>query len=144
MEQEIATWIGEQVVTWGGIAGGISAIIALVVKLMKPIRDKKKREKEELAEYRKSVKEAIDSLATKMVELSDKMERYEEDMAYQQRYDLKMAHARLMQQGWCSEEEKAAYFDMYDHYKINRKRNSLADSCKSDVRDLPTHPIEEV
>lgn len=142
LEQEIANWLGEQIVTWGTIAGGVSAIIALTVKLTKPIREHKKREKAELAEYRKSVKESIEALTEKMNELSEKMDSYEEDMVYQQRYDLKMAHARLMLQGWCSDEEKAAYLDMYDHYKINRKRNSLADSCKSDVNNLPNHPPE--
>lgn len=63
-------------------------------------------------------------------------------MVYQQRYDLKMAHARFMQQGWCSEEEKATYLDMYDYYKIDRNRNSLANSYKSDVMNLPNHPPE--
>lgn len=142
MEQEVASWIVEQIVTWGGVAGGLSAIIALVIKLIKPIRERKKQEKAELAEYRKGVKASIVALGAKMNELSDKMDSYEEDMAYQQRYDLKMAHARLMRQGWCSDEEKAAYLDMHDHYKINRKRNSLADSCKSDISNLPNHPPE--
>ena len=86
--------------------------------------------------YRKSVKDSIDALNTKLDNL-------EEDIIYQQRYDLKMAHARLMQQGWCSEEEKATYLEMYDHYKINRKRNSMADSCKSDIIALPNHPPEK-
>lgn len=135
------TWIGEQIVTWGGICGSVSAIVALQVKLTKPVRIRKKKEKEELAEYRKGVRDSIDSLNTKVVEMSAKMDNYEEDIAYQQRYDLKMAHARQMQQGWCSDEEKAAYLDMHDHYKINRKRNSLADSCKSDIISLPNHPI---
>lgn len=70
------------------------------------------------------------------------MDGYEKDMVYQQRYDLKMAHARFMQQGWCSEEEKATYLDMYDYYKIDRNRNSLANSYKSDVMNLPNHPPE--
>lgn len=142
MEQDVAKWIGEQIVTWGGIAGGLSAIIALIVKLVKPIRERKKKEKLELSEYRKGVKEAVDTITTKMIELSEKMDKYEEDMVYQQRYDLKMAHARFMHQGWCGDEEKATYLEMYDHYKVNRKRNSLADSCKSDVINLPNHPPE--
>lgn len=144
MEQELANWLTEQIVLWGGVAGGLSAIIALLFKVTKPFRERKKTEKEELAQYRKSVKESIDGIVEQMTELSDKMDKYEEDMVYQQRYDLKMAHARLMQQGWCSDEEKAAYLDMYDHYKINRKRNSLADSCKSDIIGLPNYPLAEV
>lgn len=143
MEQELTNWVVEQILTWGSIAGALSGLFALAMKLLKPMRERKKREKEELDMYRKSVKKAIEELTTKMDELSDKMDSYEEDMVYQQRYDLKMAHARLMQQGWCTDEEKAAYLDMYDHYKINRKRNSLADSCKSDIIGLPNHPPEE-
>ena len=118
-------------------------IIAIIVKVTKPFRDHKKQEKEELAEYRRGVRSSIDAINLKMAEMSTKMDNYEEDIAYQQRYDLKMAHARQMQQGWCSDEEKAAYLDMHDHYKINRKRNSLADSCKSDIIALPNHPPEE-
>lgn len=144
MEQEMTNWLMETILTWGSIAGAVSALIALVVKLFKPMRERKKQEKEELAAYRKGVKEAIDELTSKMSDLSKKMDNYEEDVVYQQRYDLKMAHAQLMQRGWCSDEEKCAYLDMYDHYKINRKRNSIADSCKSDISNLPNHPpVEE-
>lgn len=142
MEQELVHWIVEQVVTWGGVAGGVSAIIAVTVKVTKPFRDRRKKEKEDLITYRKEVKENIENLSNIVSELSKKMDDYEEDVAYQQRYDLKMAHARQMQQGWCSEEEKGTYLEMYDHYKINRKRNSLADSCKSDIISLPNHPHE--
>lgn len=137
MEQELLQWLGDLIITWGGIAGGISAVTALGVKLTKPMRERKKTEREEQAVYRKSVKDSIDALNTKLDNL-------EEDIVYQQRYDLKMAHARLMQQGWCSEEEKGTYLEMYDHYKINRKRNSMADSCKSDIIALPNHPPEKV
>ena len=136
MEQELLQWLGDLIITWGGIAGGISAVTALGVKFTKPVRERKKREREEQAAYRKSVKDSIDALNVKLDNL-------EEDTIYQQRYDLKMAHARLMQQGWCSEEEKATYLEMYDHYKINRKRNSMADSCKSDIIALPNHPPEK-
>lgn len=142
MEQELLQWLGDLIITWGGIAGGISAVIALGVKLSKPMRERKKQEREEQAAYRKSVKDGMDNLSLKITEMSKKMDNLEEDTVYQQRYDLKMAHARLMQQGWCSDEEKAAYLDMYDHYKINRKHNSLADSCKSDIISLPSHPYE--
>lgn len=144
MEQEVANWIAEQTIMWGSIAGAISAIIALAVKQFKPIRERKQKEKAELAAYRKGIKEALDSFTTKITELSEKMDNYEKDMIYQQRYDLKMAHARFMRQGWCTEEEKAAYLDMYDYYKIDRNRNSLADSYKSDVLSLPNCPDEEV
>lgn len=144
MEQEIANWIAEQTIMWGSIAGAISAIIALAVKQFKPIRERKQKEKAELAAYRKGVKETLDSFTTKITELSEKMDNYEKDVIYQQRYDLKMAHARFMRQGWCTEEEKAAYLDMYDYYKIDRNRNSLADSYKSDVLSLPNCPDEEV
>lgn len=47
MEQELLQWLGDLIITWGGIAGGISAVIALGVKLLKPMRERKKQEREE-------------------------------------------------------------------------------------------------
>lgn len=143
MEQQLYAQLGDLIVKWGGVAAGLSAVIALCVKVTKPIRDRRKTEKEEQAEYRRGVRDSIDKINLSIGEMSKKMDNYEEDMVYQQRYDLKMAHARQMQQGWCSDEEKAAYLDMHDHYKINRKRNSLADSCKSDIIALPNHPPQK-
>ena len=47
MEQELLQWLGDLIITWGGIAGGISAVTALGVKMTKPMRERKKRERDE-------------------------------------------------------------------------------------------------
>lgn len=70
MEQELLAWVGTQIVTWGGIAGGLSAIIAFAVKIIKPMRSRRQQERNELAEYRQGVKESIAALTSKIDELS--------------------------------------------------------------------------
>lgn len=75
--------------------------------------------------------------AATIQEIRDKLDDYGEDIAYVQRYDLKMAHATLMSQGWCSPEMKAAVLDLYDHYSGERKRNSLVASYRRDIESLP-------
>lgn len=118
---------------WGGIAGAVAAILGLGWKFLKPVLDKQKKAKADLASYRAGVAEAIGRIETKM-------NSEEEDIAYLQRYELKTAHARLMQQGWCSAEEKAAVLDLYDHYSGERQRNSLVNSYRKDIENLPFSP----
>lgn len=123
----------ELILKWGSIAGACSAVFALLWKMLKPIHDNRKKEKEELAAYRTDVKSAIDRLETKLDE-------HQEDIAYLQRYELKTAHVRLMEQGWCSPEKKSAVLDLYDHYKEQRGRNSLVESYRKDIESLPHCP----
>lgn len=47
MEQQLYAQLGDLIVKWGGVAAGLSAVIALCVKVTKPFRDRKKLEKEE-------------------------------------------------------------------------------------------------
>lgn len=101
----------------GGIAGAIAAIWGLCWKFVKPMMEKQKKNKADLAAYRKGVAEAIGRL-------EKKMDNEDEDIAFLQRYELKIAHAQLMERGWCSAEEKAAVLDLYDHYSGERNRNS--------------------
>ena len=119
------------------IAGAISTIIAFVWKPLKAVHDRRKREKADLAAYRAGVASAIE-------EIKKSLQDYGEDIAYVQRYDLKMAHASLMTQGWCSPETKAAVIDLYDHYSGERKRNSLAESYRRDIDSLPHTPPESI
>lgn len=97
--------------------------------------DRKKKEKADVAAYRAE-------MSAVMARLEQKMDAEEEDVAFLQRYELKTAHARLMQQGWCSPEEKAAVLDLYDHYSGERKRNSLVNSYRRDIETLLPHPPE--
>lgn len=106
-------------------------------KLLKPLNDKRKDEKAKLAAYRSEI-------AAVMGRLEKKMDAEEEDIAFLQRYELKTAHARLMHQGWCSAEEKAAVLDLYDHYSGERKRNSLVESYRRDVESLPSSSADGV
>ena len=108
-------------------------MIALLWKVLKPVRDRRIREKEEVAAYRARNAATLDRL-------EQKMDKEEEDIAYLQRYELKQAHAQLMVRGWCSTEEKAAVLDLYDHYSGERKRNSLVDSYRRDIESLPNEP----
>ena len=125
----------ELILKYGAVAGAQSAVAALLWKILKPIHDKKQREKAEVAAYRK------ENAAT-LARLEHKMDKEEEDIAYLQRYELKQAHAQLMVRGWCSQEEKAAVLDQYDHYSGERKRNSLVESYRRDIESLPPHPSE--
>ena len=99
------------------------------------MRDRRRQAKADLAAYREKVSEALDRL-------EKKMDSEEEDIAYLQRYELKQAHATLMQRGWCSPEEKAAVLDLYDHYSGERHRNSLINSYRKDIESLPAHPLK--
>lgn len=128
--------IEELILKLGGIAGAISAVAAIAWKIIKPLRDARLREQESLAEYRAGIQAAIDRLERKLT-------NEEEDIAFLQRYELKTAHATLMQQGWCSAEEKAAVLDLYDHYRVERHRNSLIDSYRTDIDSLPPHPPQD-
>lgn len=108
-------------------------MVALLWKILKPVHDRRKREKAEIAAYRAR------NSAT-LARLEQKMDKEEEDIAYLQRYELKQAHAQLMVRGWCSPEEKAAVLDLYDHYSGERKRNSLVESYRRDIDLLPSKP----
>lgn len=77
----------ELILKWGAVAGAISAVIALTWRILKPVNDRRKKERSELKAYRAGVAEAI-----KRIE--DKLDAQEEDLAFTQRYDLKMAHAQ--------------------------------------------------
>lgn len=101
---------------------------------MKPIREKRRQEKAEVAAYRARN-------AATLERLEHKMDKEEEDIAFLQRYELKQAHAQLMVRGWCSPEEKAAVLDLYDHYSGERKRNSLVESYRRDIDSLPPTPV---
>lgn len=133
----------EWIINWGGlevfilklgsIAGALAGVAALLWKLLKPVYERKKKEKAELAAYRAGVAKSIEQILSQLKD-------YEEDIAFIQRYDLKMAHASLMTQGWCSAETKAAVLDLYDHYSGERKRNSLVASYRRDIESLPPEP----
>lgn len=123
----------ELILKIGAVAGAQSAVIALLWKILKPVNDRRKREKAEVAAYRER------NSAT-LARLEQKMDKEEEDIAYLQRYELKQAHAQLMVRGWCSSEEKAAVLDLYDHYSGERKRNSLVESYRRDIDSLPSKP----
>ena len=118
------------ILSLGGIAGAIAAIWGLGWKFLKPMVETQKKNKADLAAYRKGVAEAIGRL-------EEKMDNEDEDIAFLQRYELKIAHAQLMQQWWCSAEEKAAVLDLYDHYSGERKRNSQVNSYRKDIESLP-------
>ena len=74
---------------WGAIAGAISAIIALVLVITKPfkaVRDRKTAEKNETAEFRLKLMEKLDSI--------------EDDIADLQYERLSQAHDFYLERGW--------------------------------------------
>lgn len=125
--------IETEVLKWGGIAGALAAVCGLICKLCRPIGKwltKGRRERREFQEKVLAGQKAIE----------DKLDDTQRDIAYLQMHELKLAHARLMLQGWCPEEERASLLALYDRYKEEKGRDTLADSYKNDIASLSPYP----
>lgn len=127
-----------QIVKWGGIAGAVSAILGLGVAANK-IAEQRKLKKQE---FQNLVLAKLDEMRVKQDELSEKIDDTQEDIGFVQMHELKRAHAFLMKQGWCSDEEKGGLLLLYDRYKNIKGRDSLIDSFADDIKALKPFPPE--
>jgi len=121
----------ERILTAGEIAGAISAIIALVARLLiNPIRkhiSARKKEKEDAAQFRKLVLEKLDGIVDDVADL-----QYER---------LSQAHDFYTSQGWCPTSKKTQLCNMYQSY-TGKGRNHLSKRYEEDILKLPDRPKE--
>ena len=113
---------------WGAIAGAISAIIALVLVVTKPfkaVRDRKTAEKNETAEFRRRLMEKLDSI--------------EDDIADLQYERLSQAHDYYLERGWCPTSKKQQLCNMYQSYS-SKGRNHLSAHYEAEILNLRDEP----
>jgi len=153
-------YLEQELLKWGGIAGAGGAILGFVASVrkigrsVKAARERKAKEAQAKIEYEKAVLDRLDAvcekqtvmtakqdaLGTAQQELAAKLEDVQKDSAYLQMYELKQAYATYMAQGWCSPEARASIFALYNYYKEEKGRDSLADSFVDDLKRLPSRP----
>lgn len=117
----------------GGIAASISAILALITMIIykpviKPYLDRRKKEREETAKFRKDVMEKLDGVIDDIADL-----QYER---------LSQAHDFYVGRGWCPTSKKHQLCQMYQSY-TNKGRNHLSEHYEKEILALADKPTEE-
>lgn len=112
----------------GKVAGSISAIIALALVLINPIKKRlarRKADKQEAADFRRAVLEKLDGITDDIADL-----QYER---------LSQAHDFYTSQGWCPTSKKAQLCNMYKSYSA-KGRNHLSKHYENDILELADRP----
>lgn len=112
----------------GKVAGSISAIVALALVLINPIKKRlarRKADKQEAAAFRRAVLEKLDGITDDIADL-----QYER---------LSQAHDFYTSQGWCPTSKKAQLCNMYKSYSA-KGRNHLSKHYENDILELADRP----
>lgn len=112
----------------GKVAGSISAIVALALVLINPIKKRlarRKADKQEAADFRRAVLEKLDGITDDIADL-----QYER---------LSQAHDFYTSQGWCPTSKKAQLCNMYKSYSA-KGRNHLSKHYENDILELADRP----
>lgn len=112
----------------GKVAGSISAIVALALVLINPIKKRLARckaDKQEAADFRRAVLEKLDGITADIADL-----QYER---------LSQAHDFYTSQGWCPTSKKAQLCNMYKSYSA-KGRNHLSKHYENDILELADRP----
>lgn len=112
----------------GKVAGSISAIVALALVLINPIKKRlarRKADKQEAADFRRAVLEKLDGITDDIADL-----QYER---------LSQAHDFYTSQGWCPTSKKAQLCNMYKSYS-SKGRNHLSKHYENDILELADRP----
>lgn len=130
--------LAEQIIFYGKIAGGISAIIALLALIISPrikaMVDKRKQHDDEQAKHSAEMLKALNDIQAVLKSLTD-------DVASLQRDRLDQAHDFYCEQGWIESTRLQALNDWYSSYKA-KGFNHLAEHWLQDLEALPSSPPE--
>ena len=107
----------------GAVAGAVTAMLALVAALWRPVKKMLKKR----AEFREMVLEKLDVIMDDIADL-----QYER---------LSQAHDYYTGRGWCPTSKKDQLCRMYKSY-TGKGRNHLSAHYEQDILSLPDKPAE--
>ena len=131
--------IETEILKWGGIAGAISAIIALITLVWKAYKRRRDKKQQERLAFQNTVLDELKGIKDKIEVLDSKVTETQENTAELQCNELKHAYNSFMRLGYCPTEDKARILDLYDKYH-KKGYNSLADGFAQDIKELPAFP----